>query len=152
MRFLINAVGILSAVAGAAIAVVGAAAIVGIDFSGAAANPPFPGALFMIMVGALLAFNNTRCIFSKQNSIRFLTVTAGVAIAAAVGGIAVAVYGVFRMQSSAGGLGAILAGLLINMLSVALLANIRGMLGGANRGIGGGAAAGDGSDSSGVKP
>lgn len=150
MRLLINAVGILSAFVGAAIAVVGAAAIVGVDFSGAAANLSFPGALFMILAGALFACNNARCIFSKQNSIRFLTVAAGVAVAAAIGGIAAAVYGVFRMQFDADGLGAILAGLLINMLSVALLANIREMLGGANRGVG--AAADDGTASPGVKP
>jgi len=129
MRFLINAVGILSAV-------VGAAAIVGIDFSGAAENLSFPGALFMILLGAGTACNNVRSIFSKQNSIRFLTVTIWAAITAAIGGIVAAVYGVFHMQSNAAGLGAILAGLLINMLSVALLANIRGMLSGANRNVG----------------
>ncbi len=136
MRFLINALGILSAVVGAVIAVVGAAAIVGIDFSGAAANLSFPGALFMILLGAGTACNNVRSIFSKQNSIRFLTVTIWAAITAAIGGIVAAVYGVFHMQSNAAGLGAILAGLLINMLSVALLANIRGMLSGANRNVG----------------
>lgn len=150
MRLLINAVGILSAVVGAAIAVVGAASIVGIDFSGATANLSFPGDLFMILAGALLACNNARCIFSKQNSIRFLTFAAVVAVAAAIGGIAAAVYGVFRMQIDADGLGTVLAGLLINMLSVALLANIREMLGGANRGVG--AVADDGTASPGVKP
>lgn len=151
MRLLINVVGLLSAAAGAVIAVAGAASIVGIGFSGAAANLSFPGALFMILVGAGTACNNARSIFSKQNSARFLTVTTWVAVATAVGGIVVAVYGVFRMPGNADGLGAILAGLLINMLSVALLANIREMLGGANHGVGA-AAAENGTDSPAVKP
>lgn len=104
----------------------------------------------MVLVGAGAACNNVRGIFSKQNSARFLTVTTWVAVATAIGGIVVAVYGVFRMQGNADGLGAILAGLLINMLSVTLLANIREMLGGANHGVG--AAAEDGTVSPAVKP